>query len=441
VSEILLIVGVVVVALTIASLKRPGFAIAFLWGTYGLEQLLQSQVVLFVIYPFLANVAPACVCVFAVAMRLGRGQRMLWYDPVSLLVLLLFLLASASFLWSISERDTIEQLARLAPYLIAFCVIGPLCINNLEDMNDAFNGFLVLSTPVLAGLAVAPMRGQGIILIGGSLGNPLTIGSFGAYAAILGFITSFGEKRIVLRVAKIAVAILGAYVCLRSGSRGQMIACVLCAGAGAYYVMSGIKHQQLLKPLAIFAVLIIAAIYAVQEWGIGEFGYSYRWNAEEMIDAMRRGRLETAGRLLEYFAAQSPVQWAIGLGSSASYKVVGFYCHMVPPEVLCELGLVGFAIYGMICWRSYHAARGLISEDQLGFMARRTVAALLCLLAFEAILQLKQGSLLSSYMFFTATIMVGRVGHSLRYAASRIANSELRASHYRVPLRTANRLA
>jgi hypothetical protein len=288
-----------------------------------------------------------------------------------------------------------------------------LCINSLVDLNDAFNGFLLLAAPVLTGLAIAPMRGQWIILLGGGLGNPLAIGSFGAYAAILGFVTNFGERRSILRVAKLSIALLGLYVCLRSGSRGQLIACVLCAGAGVFWVLSGIKRQGLLKPLVVFAVLIACAAYAVNELGVGEFGYSWRWNAEKMINDMRRGRLETAGRLFEYYAEQSPLRWAVGLGGSASYKILGFYSHMVPVEVLCELGIVGCVIYAMIVWRSYASARVLIGEKRLSFFARRTIATLLCLLAVDGVLQLKQGSLLGSYAFFCTAILVGRIKYSL----------------------------
>jgi len=119
------------------------------------------------------------------------------------------------------------------------------------------------------------------------------------------------------------------------------------------------------------------------------------------VEVASVGRFEVVTRLLDYWVDKGPFNWLVGLGNSSSYRIVGFYPHNVPAEVLAEEGLIGFALLAAFVFSVLFRSGKMMFSADVEIESRVNLGILMAIFCFEGILTLKQGS------------MIGNVGWSV----------------------------
>ena len=197
---------------------------------------------------------------------------------------------------------------------------------------------------------------------------------------------------------------------MRSGSRGQLLG-VLVVSVACWPISRRLIH---LKQFAFLAFIILflgtATNYAFQEfWVQDNYGkHAARWSEQSAQDDIS-GRLSNAFFLVRHWFS-SPETVLLGLGNSASYdpRILGFYPHFLPLEILAEEGLIGFGLYTMILyctWRSTFRSLRMVTNMP---KERLLLGGLVGLCLFTLILSFKQGSLLTNLEPFMLAVVLGR---------------------------------
>jgi hypothetical protein len=418
---VLVLTGVVAVfflGLAFASLRRPAYAFALTMVMYPFEQLLQSQFPFFIAHRSFMNFFTAGVAGLAVVAALLQGRRVLMVDRIAVLVGLLYLLIFASTAWSINSSLSWHTLRYWSPYLIAGIVILPLTINTPQDALRVAKAFLIAGAPLAVALAIAPMKGRGLVLLNEEAweqGNPLAVGTFGAELAVIavGLMLS-GGKAVQSRAFLLVVAALGAFVTLRSGSRGQLVATMIGIAVVSFGVMSGARRKNFLYTF-IPVCILLAAVFFLKDAFIASAENARlekRWEIETMQATFEQSRVRMASDLLYQFvdaASRNPLVFVGGLGAAASYQLLGFYCHVVPVEALCEYGVVGFILYSMLLWATVQAIRTVYRSKYIPAAEKVPVALFAGLFALQFILTFKQGSLFGHTEYFGFALVLGRL--------------------------------
>lgn len=424
---ITIIVGVFVAWYSFRSVFQPGFALALMWSLYPAEQLLQQGSSIFIRASSAVNLLFTAVTLLAVLNSLRQGKYRGWrLPPEGWYCLGLFSITCMSYLWSISPDGTWIHLSASAPYLVAYILIAPLCATDEKQLKLAITTTVFLGATIMLGHAFSSVGSRGLELgvVAGKVveSNPLAVASYGGFVGICSLFSVYGRKFSPLVAFKVAILFLSAYVINRSGSRGQLIALVVVS-----FIWLPIIAKATLKRSTIIAVLgsAIIAVGAVYIYNNVLQGTG-RW-VEEAVNQATVGRYDMALRLLEYWAGQGPLTWLAGTGSSSSYKIVGFYPHNVPAEILAEEGLIGFALFtAFICAVFFRSGRMMFSAD-LATETRVNFGILLAMFSFECILMLKQSSMLGSVRLFSLGMTIGWLGNKLKVQARKHKYAEHRA--------------
>jgi hypothetical protein len=121
-----------------------------------------------------------------------------------------------------------------------------------------------------------------------------------------------------------------------------------------------------------------------------------------------------------------------GLGTSASFspRIAGFYPHIVPIEVLCELGVVGIALFIAILvltLRSVIRYMRRYAALETNSKGTRVVVSLAALFILEVLLSLKEGSLLrdANLLMFPILIEGISLGAAATYQKYKLAERRL----------------
>jgi hypothetical protein len=197
------------------------------------------------------------------------------------------------------------------------------------------------------------------------------------------------------------IVLLALILIVRSQSRGQLLAFV--AATVLFYGASRSRSAggQIWRIAIVMCFVSLAAYLA---FGMVDDVSSRRWETDFMTADYAQTRGEMCKVLLSYWWTSSPLHWLVGLGTSASYdtRLLGFYPHVIPVEVLGELGLVGLGWYCAILFFAARSWFRLMRMHALDRVNRGMVAALGALILFGFLLTLKQGTLLShiSYLMF-----------------------------------------
>jgi len=91
----------------------------------------------------------------------------------------------------------------------------------------------------------------------------------------------------------------------------------------------------------------------------------------------------------------NPSSFLFGMGSSSSFQIIGGYCHVVPVEVLCELGVAGLSLYLYLLFKSWNIGWQLVRDPCTPLAARTSQTVWMALFLAHVLLQLKEGSVLS----------------------------------------------
>ena len=337
----------IVAILSIKGLRRPGVMLALLWSTYAIEQVAQQGASFLLVRSWLMNVALAGMTLLAVFRAFLSGKTK-GFSPTTAHVLIggLFLQCILSYTWSIAPSDTYYILTKNAPYIFAFAVLAPFCALNYREVDTAIKTIVHFGAILLIVLAFSEYgkNGRGVVLqlADGRLAeaNPLAAATFGGYVSICAIFYMYTKRsQPTLQKAFYSVIILlGVFVIIRSGSRGQLIA--LFASS---LLWLPITAKVAAKRSSIIAVAI-AGVIAIGSWFYVSNSGSYRWDLDTVSDS-GSGRIAQTLFVIESMLEEGPSAWILGLGNSASYSLIGGYPHNVPGEVLAEEGILGFMLY------------------------------------------------------------------------------------------------
>ncbi len=408
-AYILLILLVLVI-----STKKPSFAFAFYLSTFALEQWLQTRDAYFISNGDFVNIVNAAVLGYAFAVKFVKDRKVVKpLTKVSLLVYFLYIYALISTQWSLEIELSVEIFFELFPYILAAVIVAPMLISSWDDLNYTMWFHLIYGSIIMVLLYFFTDWGYRNIEIfeysyAGNL-NPLALANYSGYVLIAAFFLTT-KKYKVLNYAKWLIIPVCFLVILQSGSRGQYLFLVLSIVIGTYYKYNLNKVSALFPLLFGLSFSVLVAYYVFNQFAPDD----NRWELEN-ITQDAEGRFYAASKLIDVWF-QDPMSILFGLGSSSSYsnEIFGFYTHIVPLEILGELGLVGFGIFLSILFFTFTYTTKNINKLQQGSIERNTLITLFSFALFDLMLSFKQGSFLGSYVLFSMLIVLSRVNEYIR---------------------------
>ncbi len=404
------VVILLLLAFVIVALRHPANAVALTFCVYAFEQLAQAHVPFFATNSSFLNFFFALLVVMAFVARGLRGERVATgISQGTLLLASIYAMHPFSILWTPEPEVTLRLLTFSLPYIVMLTFVTPLLIDGPQDLRRALTTLWALGSVVLLLILFSTefaASGRGIALeqvgeLKKQTGNPLAVASLGGTVAIIAAVM-LPLKGAFGRLVVAATAMLGLYACVRTGSRGQFYGAIIMIGCA--FVIQLLMGQVNVERAVAFVAAGAVALTVTFVTAVDQFGK--RFELSTMRETYMADRIGPSGEMLQHWAAGGPWSWAFGLGGSASYHYVGFYPHMVPAEVLSELGLVGFTAY---------VSFAVISLLRLRWLLRALPKDLsniaLCsgtLFGFEAVMALKQGALLGcDYMMCHGLIICG----------------------------------
>jgi O-antigen ligase len=311
----------------------------------------------------------------------------------------LFAFCALTLLWTRYPQTAEVWLLRSYPYLATFILVAPLCICSPAQVEKAFRVVLYFGFFILIGISFSSIGFRGVVLteVDGKLieGNPLATAAFGGYVALAAIFIIYSSKTSgAMFWLHLVIAAVALVTIARTGSRGQMIAVAIAAFVWLPITARIAAKRSSVSAIVISALVTIGMIYAVSQTELAR-----RWNWEK-IEGATFGRLGMAQSLLNEYADGGVGIWMFGLGSSASFDVVGFYPHIVVAEVLGEEGLIGLFLFLAFVSVVFLSGFKHIRSDKIEQSERVNLGLLMAIFTFEFMLTFKQGSLLGSSPFF-----------------------------------------
>ena len=401
--------GIIIGGTALVSFRRPGAAIGLMIVMFGLEQLLQAQSPTFVTRGSLVQFGVGFVALVAASKMLLRDISLLMPSGIQVWTLLLYAFAFLSSLWSVAPESFDGYFRSQWPYFALYFILGPVLCAHPNALSDAAKSTLAIGVPVMIAIAfLCDWTGRGIelskpVMEGGKLRHytpPLAAASCAAMIAIVTLATA--SKKIAARLGGIGILLLCTYIIILTQSRGQLLAfCVVVLLV--YPATHRSTNSRGLIQLFVILMLVLGAVYGAFLY-IGESAGN-RWQQSSMNSAFE-SRTMMATHLFQAWIGSDPLTWLAGLGASSSFRVVGFYVHNVPIEVLCEFGLIGAVVFGVFFWKSFQNSILFAARIPMDWAHRRPAIGFIGTFVFLAILTLKEGTLYAiPHMFFIAILI------------------------------------
>lgn len=434
------------IVLLVLVVLRPPIALGPIVCMFGAEQFLFANVSFFRSNAAIVNYAVGVLVLAGLLSNTMRGGKIAFYwPPIGWLILLLHGYYAVSFFWSISPEWTISNLTFMAPYTLTISFSLPLLFRDLKDVRLGLmvTVFMALILSVLLlGTTQIHKFGRTIEFAGeisgsrfsdfGGRGNPLAIADLGAALSLIAVLLRWPKGNKLWQWLKWLAVFTGSALVLRSGSRGQFVGMIVAVAA--FYKFSRPKtNVQILVTGLISAVafgLIIA--FAMNQFAVDQ---GSRFDVSTFGEAYSNTRVELCSTLLKEWIASSPLNWVFGLGAAASWGIQGIYPHVVPVEVLCELGVLGFAGYIILIGFASTSLYRLGKMTKNSGIDRSTVAVMAALFVFNFLMSLKQGSFLFFYHMFFVAIMTARTEWQLKrkQRSKKIEKLKLATVPYQLP--------
>lgn len=425
----LLVIGI----LLAGSWRRPAVALGAALSMFALEQWGASKIGLIASHSSLSNYISFMVVMFGLGLQIYRTQRLaVAGGTIQLLVALLFLLSAASLLWTPVPKVGVEEWRAQWPYVLVTVLFLPMLIRGLDDAKVGLRGTLVVGAILTFALTFLVSWGYRSIdsdAGGQAIRLPLAIAQLGAYTFILTI--AFMRWRGFYALLAVALLVISVVLVVKTGSRGQLIA-MIASGFVVAPIAHGSKAFRAYLPIAVLAIIAGLSIWAFDPKLLA----SLSGTEADRFDASRavqdyQGRIDIARALFDAYMRSDVLGLLFGLGTSAAFSrdIVGFYPHIVPIEILCELGIVGFGLFlAILVWTAVAIIRSL--RIYQGFdpsrSGLRVIAALTALFICEVLLSFKEGSLLRDSNLFLFPLLIERVAHHAYGLAERSRRAALR---------------
>ena len=406
---------VTLIIFALATMWRPPIAIAAICCIYGFEQWAQAQSGFFGQYSAFLNYTSAALVGIGLASAYARGKNPLQNIPaITWVFTVLFGYAALSTLWSVNSDITWTVYINSIPYHIVFVGFTPLLLIEERDTRTAFVATLfaggVVCLLLFLGTQVGFREIQFDTLVvdartGGyhQAGSPLSIATLGGTTVLIAVLMNFSGIGHIWSVLRWGVVLLGLAVTIQSGSRGQLLAALLLLT-----ILIGISKGGIhVRTMVFGSTALIVTGYAAVSF-ITYFGFADRFDVTTFGEAYGDTRGELVSGVFEYWSAADPIAWFFGLGSSASWHLINMYPHVIPIEILFELGLFGFVVYLVAIILTTRSLIRLYRYMRMNMIERGVFTTMVAMVMFQFLLTLKQGSLMRETYFFMFAVMVCR---------------------------------
>lgn len=399
-------------------LWKPRWAIVLVLLMFPIEQLLTSYSPAFSRQSWVLNVLIGSVGLLALASTWARpGSRIREVvNPASMAILGLYVVAGLGLLWTPARDEAIGFMKTGLPYYALFLVIAPALLDDLEDFRRIVFPLMVVGGLIAVLILVHPRTyfygGRLFLPVGGEYadggGNPLELGRLGGNIAVIAVLLRPPRTATILMLLRAGAFLVGFGLAIGSGSRGQVIAAMLVVVA--FFPMARrLDDPKRFVIAAIGMIILLVGFYLAFKLFVGSSNQA-RWSLGLLVQDLG-GRFEFVLSLMKVYVS-SPGYWLLGLGPNAFAVVTEgslVYVHNLVVEVLCEEGLVGFALLLVAC--VFAAKRGQLvwrahGEDS---SFRSAAAILAALAAYNLLLALKQSTFLASPMFFMYLLILAKV--------------------------------
>ncbi|HRP63278.1 MAG TPA: hypothetical protein PK400_08310 [Phycisphaerales bacterium] len=399
-------------------LWRPRWAVLVVLVMFPLMQLLQANSGVLNQNKYLMNLAIGFLAVFALISKVFKRETVFsgYNNPATIMVFALYGWATLSTLWSPAQGPALDFLIGAVPYIALFLIVTPLLLTDLVDMRRIWIGMMVLGTIIAISIALSPRAGfmGGRLMIdvgmyagqeGGQL-NALATAQFGGMLMVIAALVQFGKAAWLLNWIRAAAFISGLGLAILTGSRGQVIACVI-AGIVCYPLARRVQNpKQFFAVAAGFGFIVVGVYFAFRTF-IGHDNIT-RWDLNLMAQGFS-SRFESVLTLMTEYLA-NPGMWLVGLGSNAfSTLSTDGYVHNMLAEVLAEQGIIGAVILAILLYHTVVAGRRVWSLYRDEPLMRSVVAVLCAVCFYEFILTLKQGSFLGFPAFLYWCLILSKL--------------------------------
>ena len=401
----------IVACFFIAVLRYPSTAIAAVLCVFALKQWAQSVDPFFTAHATLTNYVVACIALVGFLASAARRKPIFsGYPGVGWLVIALFLYSYMSVLWVTNPDLVYKVWINELPYVIILILMSPLLISSTDSYPQFLRALLILGTLlVFLLLLTSKWTARGVALMGVDVmkaqGNPLAVAEVAGYVMACVVLMNFKGKWRALQLSRWLVVAGCLALAAKSGSRGQFF--VMMIGTAAFIPVSR-KITNPVNFIMLFVGIILLAFLG--DWAFHEFSSAAdsRWHSAKMHQDVF-GRFNAVGKLLAAWS-ESAFSILFGLGNSASFdpKIIGFYPHVVPLEILGEEGIVGFSLFMSLIYFTCRNLLRILKAVQADTEKRGFLAALGAIFLFELVLSCKQGSLMGSPILFTFIILIGK---------------------------------
>jgi hypothetical protein len=405
--------------LAVGAWRTPPSCLAALYCMFALDQLGQSSISFVRSHPALTNIAVGGIVLLALyRLRSSLVRRISLAAAPLALAVGLYVYALCSTIWTPAPDIALSNWSKAWPYIVVAVLLTPPVISDLGEMRAALRWMVwVGGSLCLVMLFAGDWGSRGLRIEYGLTefeSNPLAIAAMAGSTAIAALLLRSEPKSVTERLVRVSAAITAVFLIIRSGSRGELIA-MLAAVAVVVPIRFQISRlRDIVASVGLFAIVAVGLQIGFADY---KGGGDDRWS-EGSVGADTGGRFAMAATLLSSWA-RSGTSIVFGLGNSASFdsRVVGFYPHVMPAEILGEEGIVGAAIFLSLLCGCAVAARRLWRATREHPAEADTSAAIIALVMFAFIVSSKEGSLLGNYIFFTSCIIAWRVRNSLDLVA------------------------
>ena len=391
------------------------------------EQSLQASAGVFVTNVWLFNGIVAAVLGLSLGLLLLRAPHRVQgtFTFTTMAVCILYAWAAISIMWTPSSMTAPILVRGGLPYVILLVLITPALIDSTDALASFLRSSLVLGTGVACLMAVNPdldfRSGRlGLKLAVGVQSNPLAIGELGGLLVLLSTLVHRGAHGPLLSLMRPLALLVGALLCLQSGSRGQLIFAVALA------VFLTPLSRKMRNPMQFVGGAVVAMILIpIGIWLIVPLidpTLLKRWDADQITSGVA-GRFQN---ILDLFAVwlRSPSTWIPGLGMNAfaSLTTAGSkegYVHNIFVEVLTEFGLPMFLLFCWLILATIQRVRGMLVYFSDDPEARASVVCIGAFAAYYLAIANKQGELWSQGPLFMYICIIARLSDGYRNVPER----------------------
>ena len=423
-----LITVLVLLSLLIATIWRPPVAYAAVVVTFALEQWAQAAGSYFAQHSATLNYLVGIIVLAGLIASLAKGKRVLGSIESVYVCMVLFLgFALLSTTWMVERQMALSIFWYAAPYLATYALAVPLIFCEKDDFRVALVATAIVgcfAVPALAfgtslhawgrtiesATAVVDRYGRENTRL-----NPLAVASYAGTVVLTFLLGHVGKTSRLLGLAGWVIVPIGMFLIVRSGSRGQFFGAVLAGALMVKFSYPGLRLGRLFGWVLGLAVLAATAYFTVTLFSTESTRFDVTHGYNEYMGT--RGIMVT--RIMEEWLRSSPMNIMFGLGMASSWMILGTYPHVQVVEVLCELGLFGFAFAtGILLTTMWKFGLGLQ-------LTKRDLAQRGAMVAFGgftllyAILSFKQGSFLTNYSFYMNLAIVAKMSTICARAQSR----------------------